>query len=64
MGILLLRSNNLPPLRMLYFCQLTYSSNIEVPSDLSGLPPSPISNSTVDYILCNICKGGRRTPAL
>ena len=63
MDVLLLRSNDPPSLRILYFCLLTYNSNIEVPSALSGpgaFPPSPIGYSTVNSILCNICKSGRR----
>ena len=49
MGILLLRSNNLPPLRILYICLLTYSSNIEVPSALSG--PSAFPPTLTSYLL-------------
>ena len=63
MGVLLLRSNDLPSLRVLYFCLLTYSSNIEVSSALSG--PSVFlstltSCSAVDYVIWEVSKCCRR----
>ena len=63
MGVLLLRSNDLPSLGILYFCLLTCSSNIEVPSALNGpgaFLPSLISCPSVNYVLYNVYKGRRR----
>ena len=63
MGVLLLRPNDLPPLRVLYFCLLTYSSNVKLPSSYS-VPrtffPSLIRCPSVNCVLCNVYKGRRR----
>ena len=67
MGVLLLRSNNLPPLRILYLCLLTYcSSNIDVPSALSGpgaFPPTLTLCSTVNVCIRKVLEGCRRVLA-
>ena len=67
MGVLLLRSNDLPPLRILYFCLLTCcSSNIEVPSALSGpgaFPPTLASCSAVNVCIRKVLEGCRRVLA-
>ena len=66
MGVLLLRSNNLPSLRIWYFCLLIYSSNIEVPSALSGpsaFPPTLTLYSTINIYIRKVLEGYRRVLA-
>ena len=63
MGVLLLRSNDLPPLRILYFCLLTCSSNIEVSSALSGpsaFPPTLTLYPAVDCVIWEVSECCRR----
>ena len=67
MGVLLLRSNDLPPLRILYFYLLTCSSNIEVPGALSGpgaFPPTLTLYSAVNCTIWEVSECCRRTLTL
>ena len=63
MGVLLLQSNDMPSLPILYFCLLTYSSNIEIPSALSGpsaFPSTLTLCSTVDCVIWEVSECCRR----
>ena len=63
MGVLLLRSNNLPSLRIMNLCLLTYGSNVEVPSALSGpgaFPPTLTLYSAVDSVIWEVSEWCRR----
>ena len=63
MGVLLLQSNDLPSLRILSFCMLTCSSNIDIPSALSGpgaFSPTLTLCPAVDCVIWEVSECCRR----